>query len=101
MVPVTLLILWLSGKTSGEAARLWIFLMPWLLWVCGREPEISAKIVNGPGQTLPEYAGTPARGWLMLMLMQAVVCTATVSRVDGFHFRTTVPIDAASEVIEK
>ena len=98
---VTLLILWLSGKTSGEAARLWIFLMPWLLWVCGREPEISAKIVNGPGQTLPEYAGTPARGWLMLMLMQAVVCTATVSRVDGFHFRTTVPIDAASEVIEK
>ncbi len=98
---VTLLILWLSGKNSGEAARLWIFLMPWLLWVCGREPEISAKIVNGPGQTLPEYAGTPARGWLALMLLQAVVCTATVSRVDGFHFRTTVPVDAASEVIEK
>ncbi len=94
---VTLVVLWLSGKNSGEAARLWIFLMPWLLWVCGREPEISAKIVNGPGQTLPEYAGTEARGWICLLLLQAIVCTATVSRVDGFHFRTTAPVDVSSE----
>ncbi|MBC7820005.1 MAG: hypothetical protein IAG10_24245 [Planctomycetaceae bacterium] len=92
---VTLAVLWLTGKNSGEAARLWIFLMPWLLWVSSREPEITAKIVNGPGQTLPEYTGTPARGWLLLMILQAVVCTATVSRVDGFHFTTTVPIDVA------
>lgn len=96
----TLLILWLSGKNSGEAARLWIFLMPWLLWVCGREPEVRAKIVNGPGQTLPEYAGTPARGWLVLLILQAVVCTATVSRVDGFHFRTTAPIPESAQKAE-
>jgi hypothetical protein len=89
---VTILVLWLSGKNSGETARLWIFLMPWLLWVAGREAEVVAKIVNGPGQTLPEYTGTPARGWLMLMIMQATVCVATVSRVDGFHFKTIVPI---------
>lgn len=93
---VTLVVLWLSGKNSGEAARLWIFLMPWLLWVCGREPEISAKIVNGPGQTLPEYAGTATRGWICLLILQAIVCTATVSRVDGFHFRTIAPITADS-----
>lgn len=92
---VTLLVLWLSGKNSGEAARLWIFLMPWLLWVAGREAEIAAKIVNGPGQTLPEYTGSPSRGWLVLMILQAVVCTATVSRVDGFHFTTTVPVPAS------
>ena len=97
---VTLVVLWLSGKNSGEAARLWIFLMPWLLWVCGREPEISAKIVNGPGQTLPEYAGTAARGWICLLILQAVVCTATVSRVDGFHFRTTVPVDVSPSSAE-
>lgn len=97
---VTILILWLSGKNSGEAARLWIFLMPWLLWVCGREPEISAKIVNGPGQTLPEYAGTPSKGWLLLLLLQAIVCTATVSRVDGFHFRTTAPIPESAQKAE-
>lgn len=89
---VTLVVLWLSGKNSGEAARLWIFLMPWLLWVCGHEEEVTAKIVNGPGQTLPEYTGTPARGWLMLLILQAIVCTATVSRVDGFHFKTTAPV---------
>ncbi len=94
---VTLAVLWLSGKNSGEAARLWIFLLPWLLWVSGREPEITAKIVNGPGQTLPEYTGTPARGWLLLLVLQAIVCVATVSRVDGFHFRTTVPIPVAAE----
>jgi hypothetical protein len=94
---VTLVVLWLSGKNSGEAARLWIFLMPWLLWVSGREAEITAKIVNGPGQTLPEYTGSPARGWLMLMVLQAIVCTATVSRVDGFHFKTTVPVPTEAE----
>lgn len=94
---VTIVVLWLSGKNSGEAARLWIFLLPWLLWVSGREPEITAKIVNGPGQTLPEYAGTPVRGWLTLLVLQAVVCVATVSRVDGFHFRTTAPIPAVAD----
>lgn len=93
---VTIVVLWLSGKNSGEAARLWIFLMPWLLWVAGRESEVVAKIVNGPGQTLPEYTGTPARGWLMLMILQATVCVATVSRVDGFHFKTTVPVPASA-----
>lgn len=89
---VTLIVLLLTGKNSGEAARLWIFLMPWLLWISGREAEIAAKIVNGPGQTLPEFTGTPARGWLALMVLQAIVCIATVSRVDGFHFKTLVPI---------
>ncbi|HLQ44375.1 MAG TPA: hypothetical protein VK137_06585, partial [Planctomycetaceae bacterium] len=92
---VTLAILWLSGKNSGEAARLWIFLLPWLLWVSGREQQIAAKIVIGPGQTLPEYAGSPARGWLTLLLLQAIVCVATVARVDGFKFNSTVPLPAA------
>jgi len=27
--------LWLSGKNSGEVARLWIVLMPWLVWLAG------------------------------------------------------------------
>ncbi len=97
---VTICVLWLSGKNSGEAARLWIFLLPWLLWVCGREPQVTAKIINGPGQTLPEYAGSPARGWVTLLLLQAIVCVATVSRVDGFHFKTTVPIPKSAEKVE-
>lgn len=98
---VTLAVLWLSGKNSGESARLWIFLLPWLLWVSAHEEEVTAKIVNGPGQTLPEYTGTPARGWLTLMILQAIVCTATVSRVDGFHFRTMVPPAASSPDVDR
>lgn len=94
---VTLAVLWLSGKNSGETARLWIFLLPWLLWVCGREPEITAKIVNGPGQTLPEYTGTPARGWLVLLVLQAIVCVATVSSVEGFDFPDPVPTPSATQ----
>lgn len=91
---VTLCVLWLSGKNSGEAARLWIFLMPWLLWVSGRETQGVARVINGPGQTLPEFAGTDSRGWLTVLVLQAVVCISTVSRVDGFHFKTTVPLVA-------
>ena len=83
---ITLLVLWLSGKNSGEVARLWIFLMPWLLWVAGREQQVTAKIVIGPGQTLPEYAGSPSKGWAALLILQAIVCIATVSRVVGFTF---------------
>ena len=30
---LTLGLLWLSGKNSGEAARLWLFLIPWLIWL--------------------------------------------------------------------
>ena len=89
---VTLLVLWLSGKNSGEVARLWIFLLPWLLWVAGREQQVTAKIVIGPGQTLPEYAGSPSKGWATLLILQAIVCVATVSRVDGFKFKSTAPI---------
>jgi hypothetical protein len=39
--------LWLSGKNSGEVARLWIVLMPWLIWVAAagiaRQQEESAN----------------------------------------------------------
>ncbi len=98
---VTLVVLWLSGKNSGEAARLWIFLLPWLLWVAGREKQVAAKIVTGPGQTLPEYAGSPAQGWITLLVLQAVVCIATVSRVDGFKFKSTVPVPDTPASVEK
>ena len=39
---LTFVLLWLSGKNQGEAARLWCFLTPWLL-LCGtNEIEMSA-----------------------------------------------------------
>lgn len=84
--------LWLSGKNMGEAARLWIFLMPWLLVVaaCGLRTvgDVPAK---SPGK------GTAHAdcGWLFLIALQAVLCLLTAHSVDGFHFEEL--LDGAEE----
>ena len=66
----TLALLWLSGKTSGEAARLWLFLMPWLLWMTAAAWR----------------AESGERPWRAVWAFQFVVGTATVLRVTGFDF---------------
>ncbi len=63
-------LLWLSGKNSGEAARLWIIFMPWLVIALGRfrpDPQDNAN-------------------WRYALIAQLLVCLATVSRVSGFQF---------------
>lgn len=69
-------LLWLSGKNSGEAARLWIPLMTTLpaFVACGFDTRES-------GDRTQEYTRT----WIILLVLQAIVCTATVMRVSGFH----------------
>jgi hypothetical protein len=75
------LLLWLSGKNMGEAARLWLILMPWAAW-------LSAGYFEA---TLNPYA-PPAEGrvslWpaLVLLALQLVVCVGTVTRVTGFRW---------------
>jgi hypothetical protein len=32
-IGTVIFLLWISGKNSGEAARLWIFLIPWIIWL--------------------------------------------------------------------
>jgi hypothetical protein len=63
-------LLWLTGKNSGEAARLWTLLMPWCLWLAG------------PALRRASVAWFVA-GWIGLQLAAQVV---TVLRVGGFHF---------------
>ena len=66
--------LWLTGKNSGEAARLWIVFMPWLVWLAGlRLAEIN------PSGTRGRY-----RPSLIVLAVQLVVCALTVARVSGF-----------------
>jgi methylthioxylose transferase len=68
--------LWLTGKNSGEAARLWIVLLPWLVWFAG---PLLAR----------EEAETKSRWWRpawIVVAVQLLVCLLTVSRVSGFHF---------------
>jgi hypothetical protein len=73
-------LLWLSGKNMGEAARLWIILMPWLV----------AATVNALGPAVESTAAAGAlqrrRLWLGLLALQCVVAAGTTLRVDGFHF---------------
>jgi hypothetical protein len=67
--------LWLSGKNSGEAARLWMFLMPYVVCCC------AAAWSSDSSRTRPERVCWSAFAWLAC---QAAVCLGTVQRIDGF-----------------
>ncbi len=69
-------LLWLTGKNSGEAARLWIVFLPWLVWLAG--PLLAEAEANSRSHWL-----RPA--WVFLAV-QLAVCLLTVTRVSGFHF---------------
>lgn len=71
-------LLWLSGKNMGEAARLWIFLIPGLLWI-GVSDLASANLPDPSERVDFRRAG-------FLLVLQFVLCAATVTRVVGFHF---------------
>lgn len=64
-------LLWLSGKNGGEAARLWVLMMPAAVWIAA--------------QGWPRWAVSPPTRWSWLAL-QLAVSIATVHRVAGFHF---------------
>jgi len=68
-------LLWLSGKNSGEAARLWLPFYPLLLWISANGSR-SDQTDESPDR----------REWLILLIIQAVVCLLTVTRIAGFHF---------------
>lgn len=75
-------LLWLSGKNSGEAARLWNPLLPVLLVVSASGLLKTAESTD----TSSDDTTNNERGWLVLLSCQAVVCAATVLRVSGFHY---------------
>lgn len=71
-------LLWLTGKNSGEVARLWIPLMPLAVWAAASCWSNSLKERTGSSV---EHV-TP--DWMIALTLQAVVCLATVLRVCGF-----------------
>ena len=71
------LLLWVSGKNMGEAARLWIVLTPGLIWLLGSMDA---------GSSTDQPTDRAIKKWVFILALQAVVCAATVARVDGFHF---------------
>lgn len=72
----------LSGKNLGEAARLWIFSIPWL--VCVSAPLFADA--TGPTGRTPA-SRSPLIWWIGLAC-QLGVTLALVTRVAGFHVPT-------------
>lgn len=76
-IVLTVGLLWLSGRNSGEAARLWCFLTPWLL-------VFPAHLLRAETQSNGDRR--PPRLWHSLLFIQLVVCVLTAGRVSGFTF---------------
>ncbi|QDT53658.1 hypothetical protein Pan44_16810 [Caulifigura coniformis] len=72
---IVLAMLWLSGKNMGEAARLWIAFLPWLL-LC------IAPVRNN------DVDGRDSTGWMWWGTagLQAIACIAAATQIDGFGF---------------
>jgi hypothetical protein len=74
------ILLWLSGKNMGEAARLWLIIMPWPVWLAAGYIAVTEPIQPGDGG---RYLNRAA---LVLLALQMIVCLGTVTRVAGFRW---------------
>lgn len=70
-------LLWITGKNSGEAARIWILFLPWLIWMAGIQFE-SMLMANSSFQVRQRRVA-------LLLATQFIICLLTVARVSGFH----------------
>ena len=71
-------LLWISGKNSGEAARLWLLFDPWAVWLAGLAFDRYRSTATAESNRL---AGD-------VLVLQAVAAVSTVLRVFGFDFMT-------------
>ncbi|MCH7987934.1 MAG: hypothetical protein IID46_02150 [Planctomycetes bacterium] len=84
LCPIVWGVLWLSGKNMGEAARLWLIFIPWCIWLTVAHLDVNFESQAESRSTTRTSQGQ--RDWLFLLVMQTIVCIATVSRVRGFQF---------------
>lgn len=85
---ITIGSLWLTGKNMGEAARLWIFLMPFLVCVIGPLFEPASERPKPMGVADNSGAGF---GWAIALVLQLVTTMAIVTHISGFHYPQFVP----------
>lgn len=81
-VAVVWAILWLSGRNSGEVARLWIPLLPLVIWISAGV-WAPPKVVSPTGDSTAE---AESHRWLIILITAMLVCLLTVLRISGFHF---------------
>jgi methylthioxylose transferase len=76
-VTITSAVLWLSGRNSGEAARLWCFLTPWLALAAASLFSSS----SGEDETQVELSNND---WNLLLFCQYAAAIVVVGQVNGF-----------------
>lgn len=80
-------ILWVSGKNMGEAARLWIFLMPYAtLSAAACIQQLLPPEHSEPKLSRSATQPVSARGIFGLVCVQIVVCFDAAMIIDGFGF---------------
>ena len=78
-------LLWISGKNMGEAARLWLVFLPWLIWIAGQLlPNVPAENARLTADQQADGNRALLRCWLPVAALQLVVCLLTVVRLYGF-----------------
>ena len=77
---ITLGLLWISGKNMGEAARLWIFLTPFLPW-------FAAGIFETDGARTAQGTLLSRASWGFVLVAQLMMSSITVLSATGFHYR--------------
>ena len=82
---VVLGLLWLSGKNMGEAARLWLIFLPWFLIMTIPYWQ-TIQIESAFNDSRPPSFLKQQSTWIIALVVQAIVCVATISRITGFHF---------------
>ncbi|MCA9015038.1 MAG: hypothetical protein KDA77_06865, partial [Planctomycetaceae bacterium] len=79
---IVLGLLWLSGKNMGEAARLWLIFLPWFLVLTipyWQTIQIESELNDSAPPSFLKRQST----WIVVLVAQAIVCVATVSRITG------------------
>ncbi len=88
-VPLVLGLLWLSGKNMGEAARLWLVVLPWPLWLSGVVWQEAGETLSKPRPNSEfnsaRSASTFETNWLWLLTLQLLFCVVVTGYVDGFN----------------
>jgi hypothetical protein len=81
-------LLWLTGKNSGEAARLWLLFLPGLVALAAVGLSSASGTMSSPLRDKPA-GNNPLPQPLLPILwlaLQLAVAILTVHRVGGFHF---------------
>jgi hypothetical protein len=74
----------------GEAARLWILLMPWVVMSTASLLDSRPSVAEGSPAEGGRCVGGLVSPTAMILTAQMIVCVLTVFRIDGFHFTELV-----------